>query len=190
MAQLPVIVLFEFRTLKFCSSSLQMGSQVVGKMKLGKNKKEKVHRMSIACIKHVTCWMRFVYCNFGASWFDLWTSVRMRPGPKPVPGHYQGCKRNCKSLREGQIAGQNVTCPKLGPRKSTGNTLLLGNQHARRVPKFKAIWLVRQGIHHDMSHLHAFAWLLICRPSLGYIRWQRCAQIHKARSIHLPSWMG
>lgn len=106
----------------FCLSSLignswfqalQVGSQVAGKMQLGQ--KNSVHGVSRACIKHVTCWMCFVYCNFGASWFNLWTLVRMRHGPKPVPGHYQVCKRNCKSLREGWLAVQNLTFLKLAP---------------------------------------------------------------------------
>lgn len=83
--------------------------------------KKTVHGVSRACIKPVTCWMRFVYCNFGASWFNLRTFVRMRHGPKPVPGHYQVCKRNCKSLREGWLAVQNVTFLKLAPKKYAGN---------------------------------------------------------------------
>lgn len=119
MAQLPDIVLFDFPNSKFCFSSLQVGSQVAGKMQLGQ--KSTVHGISRACIKHVTCWMRFVYCNFGASWFNLWTLVRMRHGPKPVPGHYQVCKRSCKSLREGWLVVHNLTFPNLAPKTYAGN---------------------------------------------------------------------
>lgn len=200
MAQLPDPVLFEFPDLKFCVSSLQVGSQVAGKMQLGQ--KKSVHGISRACIKHVTCWMRFVYCNFGASWFDLWTLVRMRHGPKPVPGHYQVCKRNCKSLREGWLAVQNLTFLKLAPKKYAGNipqgypivtrkpTHLLASPNWRQCGwMVKFMWNKCAAIHHDMPHVHPFAWLLIWRPSLRYIQWQISLQIRKAKSIYLP-WMG
>lgn len=47
----------------------------------------------------------------------------------------------------------------------------------------KFMWNKCAAIRHDMPHIHPFAWLLIWRPSLRYIQWQRCLQIRKARSI-------
>ena len=101
MAQLPDTVLFEFPNWKFCVSSLQVGSQVAGKMQLGQ---QKIGARSIKSL-HQTCHLLDAFCILQFRCFLVYSVDLGKDAPrsKASSGPLSGLQKKLQEL-EGRLA--------------------------------------------------------------------------------------